>query len=68
MTNSRIKSERALANVSQLELATVLEVAPLTLSKWEKDIDRCPTGYVKKMAEYFQCSVDYLIGISESRR
>lgn len=66
--NSRIKAERAMARVSQRELAMVLDVAPFTLSKWETDIDKCPVGKLKAMAEYFNCSVDYLMGISEFRR
>lgn len=66
--NSRIKAERALAKVSQRELAYILEVAPMTVAKWETDIDKCPCGKLKAMATYFDCSVDYLMGISETRR
>lgn len=66
--NSRIKAERAMAKVSQRELAYVLEVAPMTVAKWEADIDKCPCGKIKQMATYFNCSVDYLMGISETRR
>ena len=66
--NSRIKAERAMARVSQRELAMILDVAPLTVSKWEADIDKCPVGKLKAMAQYFNCSCDYLMGISETRR
>lgn len=66
--NSRIKAERAMAKVSQRELAYVLEVAPMTVAKWEADVDKCPVGKIKKMADYFNCNVDYLMGISETRR
>lgn len=57
-----------MAKVSQRELAYVLEVAPMTVAKWEADVDKCPVGKIKKMADYFNCNVDYLMGISETRR
>ena len=68
LMNSRIKAERALAKVSQRELAYILEVAPMTVAKWEADVDKCPVGKIKQIAAYFDCNVDYLIGISETRR
>lgn len=66
--NSRIKAERAMAKVSQRELAYILQVAPMTVAKWEADIDKCPGGKIKEMAKYFDCRVDYLMGLSETRR
>lgn len=63
-----IGAERFMAKVSRMELANALEVAPATIAKWEKDIDKAPIGKIKQMAEYFNCDIDYLIGVSKERR
>lgn len=64
---NKIKSERAIAHLSQEQLAEILQVHQNTVAKWEKDIDSCPTGKLKIMSERFGCTVSYLIGLTETR-
>lgn len=65
--NNRIKSERALKKISQEELGKVLGVSFQTVAKWERNIDCCPIDKALKMVEFFGCSLEYLIGCSETR-
>lgn len=64
---NRIRSERALADMSQPELAEFLNVHENTVRRWEKDITDAPLGKVVAMSERFGCTIDYLIGKSETR-
>lgn len=65
--DNRIKSERVLANLTQEQLAVIIEVHPNTIGKWEKDISDCPARKLRAMADRFGCSVDYLLGNTETR-
>ncbi len=65
---NRIRAERAMAKVSQAQLAEELGLTTPTLRRYENNIDSCPVGLAKQIAEYFDCSIDYIIGVSETRR
>jgi transcriptional regulator with XRE-family HTH domain len=61
----RIKSLREEKSISQLELAKILNIGNTTLSQYESD-KRIPSDIVKKkMAEYFDVSLDYLMGMTD---
>lgn len=64
---NRIKSLREDKAMSQLELAKVLHIGNTTLSQYESD-KRVPSDTVKKkLAEYFNVSLDYLMGVSNKK-
>ena len=65
---NRIRGERTNKKMSQDELALILEVSSQTLSKWEKNSDVCPIGKAIEMSKIFGCTIDYLVGLSETRR
>jgi len=67
MGENRIGSERIRLRLSQQDLANRLEISNKTLSQWEQDNSRCPTKYIKQLAEIFDCSADYLLGLSNER-
>lgn len=60
----RIKSERERKGLSQIELAKLLNISNTTLSQYETG-QRIPSDEIKiKLAEIFNCSVDYLLGLT----
>jgi transcriptional regulator with XRE-family HTH domain len=64
----RIELERTRLGLNQIELAKKLNLSSsASISQYEKG-DRVPSDDIKlKMAEIFNCSLDYLLGKSEIR-
>lgn len=63
-----IKVERVRKNITQSELAEAIGISTNTLQKYEKGIDKIPSGKLIAMAELFDCSTDYLLGLTEERK
>ena len=62
---NRIKSLRETSNINQQDFAKKLNIANTTLSQYESG-KRIPSDSVKKqIAEYFNVSLDYLMGNSD---
>ena len=57
-----LREERGL---TQQELATELNLNPVTYLHYEKDQREPPLCVLADMAEYFGVSVDYLLGLKE---
>jgi len=68
---SRIKQLRTERKLTQEELANNLnkrfdiKINKGMISKWESDISEPRLDHAKSMAEYFDVSLDYLIGLSD---
>ncbi|MBQ9544016.1 MAG: helix-turn-helix domain-containing protein [Clostridia bacterium] len=58
----RIKELRKKKGLSQKQLAEMLNVAATTLGYWEKEIYEPNTETLKKIADIFNVSIDYLLG------
>ena len=56
---SEIRKEKG---ISQKELAKFLNISPGNLCEWEKGKVEPNIFALKKLADFFECSVDYLIG------
>ena len=56
---SEIRKEKG---ISQKELAKLLNVSPGNLCEWEKGRIEPNIFALKRLADIFECSVDYLIG------
>ncbi len=67
MTENRIGSERARLRMSQKELAEHFNMSTRTLQRYEQDATNTPIQKLKLFAEFFGCSIDYLIGLSNER-
>lgn len=63
----RIKYERIAKNLTQPELAKALEVSNCAISLWENDINEPKATYIIRMALFFDCTSDYLLGIERDR-
>lgn len=65
---NRIKSERAMLSLTQEKLAEKVELDTRTIRRWENgtvDISSCKA--LCRLADLFGCTVDYLLGRSETR-
>lgn len=65
---SRIKQLREKRGLIQEILAAELGITQQMLSKYERDITLIKVDFLKKIAEYFNVTTDYLLGISEIKR
>lgn len=62
MIGKKIKKLREIEKKTQEDLAKFLGVAPQTIYKYEKEINEPDLNTTSKIAEYFNVSVDYLLG------
>lgn len=63
-----IDSERVKHKMSFQDLADFLKVSRRTLQNWKNGISEIPLSKLIKMAELWNCSVDYLLGLTDERR
>ena len=63
---NNIKKLRILKNITQTTLANYLGVAQNTLSNWEQGKFDVDNTSLQKIADYFHCSVDYVLGREET--
>lgn len=61
MRLTRLKGLREDADLSQAKLASILNISQRTLSHYESGSHDIPTDVLIKVADYFQCSTDYLL-------
>ena len=65
---SRIKILREKRGIIQEILAAELGKTQQMLSKYEKDVTIIKVDILKKLAEYFNVTTDYLLGVSDVKR
>ena len=65
---SRIKILREKRGLIQAILATELGITQQTLSKYEKDVNIIKIDVLKRLAEHFNVTTDYLLGLSDVKR
>lgn len=63
----RIKAERIMKGRTQEQLANDLNVAIVTVQRWERGMTNIPCSEICRLADFFGCSVDWLLGRSERR-
>ena len=65
--NERLKELRLERQLSQKELAAMISTGQSSISAWERG-EREPLAHqLVDLAGVFECSVDYLLGISDSK-
>lgn len=60
-TGDKIAKARKDANLTQDQLAELLDVTRQTISKWESDLALPETGKIAKLADVLNVSCDYLL-------
>jgi len=68
MIGNRLKQLRRSKRMTQEELAKIVSVSASSIQKWEQDIADPNTGTLIKIAETFNCSLDYLFGFQDDKR
>ncbi|NFQ84139.1 helix-turn-helix transcriptional regulator [Clostridium sporogenes] len=61
----RIKELREAKGINQLELSKILNVHKGSVSNWENNKRTPDTDMLTKIADFFNCSIDYLLGITD---
>ena len=64
-TGNIIRDLRLERNLMQKELASKIHIAPNTLSQFEKGKDRPSYEVLLALANFFECSTDFLLGRSD---
>jgi len=57
--------ERRKKNLTQTQLAEAIGVSRITINKWETGKSTPSVEMLLKLSEFFNVSVDYLLGIGE---
>ena len=63
----RLKNIREDHDLSQKEMANILHVNRSTYSLWELGINIMPIKYISKFSDYFNYSIDYVLGLSNDK-
>ena len=63
----RLKELRSKAGISQKKLADIVGVSQQAINKYENHSTEPDIGMLKRMAEYFETSVDYIIGYDDPK-
>lgn len=63
----RIRDLREDADLTQQELADLLNVSQTTYSRYESGSIDIPSFALIKLAQFYNTSVDYLLGISKDK-
>lgn len=65
--SKRLKKLRLEKDMSQEELAKLLEVSRTSITNYELGRNEASTQVLNKLSEIFNCSIDYLLGKSDVR-
>lgn len=61
----RIRELREEKNISRKTLAEAIGVNTRAISYWENGVNEPKASYIYKLAQYFNVSSDYLLGLEE---
>lgn len=67
MKHRNLASERIRIGLNQTNCANELGVSLKQLVKYESDSGEMPADFVKRAADYFGCSADYLLDMTDDR-
>lgn len=62
--STRLRELREEAGISMQQLAHDIDVSNAAICKWENAAAEPKIGALVRLAEYFDCTVDYLVGIN----
>lgn len=63
--NKRLKALRIEKGVTQEQMARDTGITQAAISKWESSDTIPKLEFLVKLAKYFGCSIDYLVGVVE---
>lgn len=65
---SRIRDLREDRDLTQREMAEILNMSQTGYSKYETGENDIPTAILIRMADFFETSVDYLLGLTDEQK
>ena len=68
MIYKRIRDLREDKDLTQTEIARILNITQRTYSRYENDERQIPTEILSSLADFHHTSVDYLIGRTDQRK
>ena len=63
--NQRLKELRQDRDLTQINLAIEVDATQRSISNWELGVSEPPYSMLITIADFFQVSVDYLLGITD---
>ena len=63
--SERLRELRKEKNLSMKQLAVKLNTTDAAVSNWENGINEPKISYLKAIAEFFNVSADYLLGLDD---
>jgi len=67
MLSRRLKKLRKEKEISQKELAKIINLSPSTIAMYETEKRKPDSETLEKMSNYFEVSIDYLLGLTDER-
>lgn len=67
MEHRNLASERTRMGLNQSDCAIALGTSVKLLAKYESNSGKMPADFVKRAADFFGCSTDYLLDITDER-
>ena len=68
MIGEQIKALRIARKMSQVDLASALNVSKQSVSNWENNNILPSVDMIKQLAHFFSCSADYLLELDDSTK
>ena len=68
MIYRRIRDLREDADMTQTEIAEILNISQRTYSRYENDERAIPVEILSQLADFHKTSIDYLIGRTDEKR
>lgn len=65
MYGKRIRELREERGISMMALANAIGVSDTAVCKWENQVSEPKLTYIVRLADFFGCSADYLVGHTE---
>lgn len=62
LLGTRIKEARKAAGLTQRQLAEIINVSNTSISNWEKNLSEPSLEIIRLLAQFFDVSIDYLLG------
>lgn len=60
--SKKLKEKRIEKGINQAELACMLNISPSGYAGYEQGYREPPLSIIKQLADFFECSIDYLAG------
>ena len=58
----RLKELREERHLTQNDIAKEIKTSQTNIGRWEKELNEPAASFLIRLADFFQCSIDYLLG------